>query len=165
MERAHGIPAAELFKTSPELVCEKMGVFLALFHQATENAQGQVMLYTDWSRPNAIIDSTAKVVTAIDPGVRFGEMGKAESDLVTSAWSLATGALGVYRNPRPLIRAFIRAYRAVRPIEVTIASLNANLPVAPLFGKYRRYRFPKNMLARLGPLIAKRYLAPILADQ
>lgn len=86
------------------------GIWLAHYHNAVLNGKSRGLIYTDLGVHNVLIDFDRKSVTAIDPGMRWGETGYAYEDLVQHVDSLLTVMVLKRKAPFSAIISFLKGY-------------------------------------------------------
>lgn len=162
MSRAHGVSGGQLFRKRPGLVSRKMGICLALFHGATRDSCGNVVVYSDFNRTNIIINEQSREVFALDPGGGFGGRAEPEVDVMNAAYSIAVGALKTPRARGPLLSTFIESYVSVLPLETSKTRLRSGMRSWQDFRKFHRRHWVLRTFYRLNILLLRHYIAGTL---
>ncbi len=136
MERVSGEPIEHFLPGEPEITYYP-GVWLGLLHSVSSAGNQQVLIFSDTSLSNVVIDKTDQTVVMLDPGQGFGRKAIYLVDLLSFIVGLFT--IGLKKNilPGKMVVPFLKGYYQVGAHEL-FSSAQYNRAVTEVVGKYRK---------------------------
>ena len=149
LKKAHGSAVSYYFFNSDKglLATEKMGQWLAHFHNKSNDTSGRVFSFGDFTIHNLILDFDSASVTAIDPGIWGCTYQDRERDFLCGAISIAFFCWKNYRSEIPFLKSFIYGYRGVSKSRLDKLHLSRNIKEMELFGRSRKNHLKIRSLA------------------
>lgn len=135
MERAEGVPLKLAAKKNTNLLVHA-GIWLGFFHNIDNTKGDECILFLDFGLGDVIVEENKKIVTALDPGRKFGATGLPESDILKVLIPIINESLKQKQSPREKIDIFLKGYYSVADKDFCIKSYYASLPHA--FTKFKR---------------------------
>jgi len=136
MERVSGKPIDSLLLGEPDITYYP-GVWLGLLHSASDACNNQVLIFSDASLSNVLIDKRNKIVVMLDPGQGFGRKVIYLVDLLSFIVGLFTFGLKKFVLPGKMVAPFLKGYYRVVS-NGSFSSAQYNLAVKAVTGKYRK---------------------------
>jgi len=116
MEYFSGNSIKEIFEYKGDSkIFRHLGVWLGLLHNKSENEEGEVLAFNDFTRANVLIDEKNKEIVGIDPGNYTDVYVPPAVSLVMGAFSVERGGIrvGVLRTVKCL-KWYFYGYERIR---------------------------------------------------
>lgn len=113
MEDVPGKALSDLPRSEMNLAEYHCGIWIALYHQNMLSHQRKGFIFTDYIPHNIIVDMKGRSVTAIDPGMLWGEQGNMYEDLLLHIQSGLTTLVARNKASPLIFRHFLRGYLQV----------------------------------------------------
>jgi hypothetical protein len=110
LERAPGQPVFTL-PASALLDAEyHVGIWLAAYHNRLLGEADEGLIFADTNVQNILVDVADKVVTGLDPGFHWGDVGNRYQDVIRHVWTLVVARLLRGRGSLEAVRLFLHGY-------------------------------------------------------
>jgi hypothetical protein len=87
-----------------------VGVWLAAYHNRLLGESDEGLIFADTNVHNFLVEVADKVVTGLDPGSHWGEVGNRYDDVIRHVYSLVVALLLRRRLPLRAVRSFLDGY-------------------------------------------------------
>jgi hypothetical protein len=133
LERA---PGQAVFALAPNALLDAeyhVGIWLAAYHNRLLGEADEGLIFADTNVHNILVEVAGKVVTGLDPGSHWGDLGNRYEDLIRHVYSLVVALLLRRRLPLRAVRSFLDGYASA-----TETRMNARAYVTALGAEVRR---------------------------
>lgn len=110
LEFVSGDVLSEVCKSKFREAESHCGIWLALYHDKLLGGATNGLIFWDFNVHNVIIDFEEQTVVAIDPGMRWGNIGNAYQDLVRHIHSCLVTLVAKGKAPPLAILSFLEGY-------------------------------------------------------